>query len=282
MNWTNSCQIRRFNQDKIFLVLYSNEELQRLKNKIRTLVIDKKIPCFICIDEAHNLVTNDTIEIKNSQNEKFEKIQEYMEKNKDMLIPVSELKRIVKCSNYNMKNIIGEKEKGLDKIIEYIREKEENEPDHTYICKSVLGQLMIVDEEEKETEDQKTNKEERYDDIKEYMMQLPDNFKIPIRDIVNRIGRFYYKKKKTKKELLKEMIKYVSNIPEGIKHVSRVEIENIIEQERSDKRYQAVENFLNSFLPNNQRTLLVMSGTPMCHNRKDNSVIKFSYRKDEE
>ena len=64
-----------YKQDNIFIIVYSNEELQRLKNHIKALVVEKKLPILIAIDEAHNLVTNYTIEVKTPDNDKINMIK---------------------------------------------------------------------------------------------------------------------------------------------------------------------------------------------------------------
>ena len=65
--------------NNIFLIVYSNDELQRLKNSIKMLVIEKRLPILVVIDEAHNLVTNETIELKTPDHHKINMIKTYVD-----------------------------------------------------------------------------------------------------------------------------------------------------------------------------------------------------------
>ena len=265
-----------YKQDNIFIIVYSNEEIQRLKNHIKTFVVEKKLPILIVIDEAHNLVTNDTIEVKTPDNDKLNMIKKYIERTNGHSLDIKSLKSILKTV-YSSKQKISKEEKILNDVIEYMRDKVEK--NHTFMFKWELASIMKITEvnevneltEVNEVNDNTTNKnrtkkEERYYNIVEYMKTFESNgFQIPVMDIVHRLGRYFHKKKKTTKELIRELNDYLNNVAKDQVFVSKKDIELIIQQEQSDKRYAAVDNFLNSFLPDIDKTVLVMSATPMCH-----------------
>ena len=251
-----------YSQDKIYIILYSNEEIQRLKNRIESFVNEKKLPIFIVIDEAHNLVTNETIEVKNPDKDKIDMLSKYMEDTEGKDVEVSRLKTIMKTGYAVRHNTITNKEKILNNVIQCMRDK--SDKNHTYIYKWELKKIMRMQESDHNTS--KSKKEEKYNDILNYVDSFESNgFQIPIMDIIHRLGRYYHKRKKTTKELVREVNDYLYSVHEDQKVVAKKDIDMIIQQEQCDKRYVAVENLLRSFLSKNDKTILVMSATPMCH-----------------
>ena len=260
-----------YKQDNIFIIIYSNEDLQRLKNSIKTLVVEKQLPILVVIDEAHNLVTNETIELKTPDHHKINMLKTYVDSINGDLLEMSYLRSIIKIVHTTREQKVSMEEKIFNELVEYMRDKVEK--NHTFIFKWELASLMKMKEDVNcnetttTTNNQvRTKKEERYYNIIDYMSTFHNNgFQIPVMDIVHRIGRYFQRKKKTTKDVIRELTIYLSNVPKDQKTVPKKDIEIIIQQEQSDKRYVAVENFLNSFLKDIDKTVLVMSATPMCH-----------------
>ena len=182
-------------------------------------------------------------------------------------LQMSSLKSIIKVVHSTKQQKLSIEEKIFNEVVEYMRDKVEK--NHTFIFKWELASLMKMKEVNRNVTTNKqgrTKKEERYYNIIDYISSFQNNgFQIPIMDIVHRLGRYFQQKKKTTKEVIRELTIFLSNVPKDQTTVAKKDVEMIIQQEQSDKRYVAVENFLNSFLEDHDKTVLVMSATPMCH-----------------
>ena len=141
------------------------------------------------------------------------------------------MKSILKTVYSSKQKKISKEEKILDDVIEYMRDKVEK--NHTFMFKWELASIMKITEvnevNDNTTYKNRTKKAERYYNIVEYMKTFESNgFQIPVMDIVHRLGRYFHKKKKTTKEIIRELNDYLNNVAKDQVFVSKKDIELIL------------------------------------------------------